>query len=196
MATQTELSNSWLFPGFPGQKLQFLSVDSSLLTSIYKRRVRNGTSKKKSAHGSNIRNLVEGIRQYTADFTTALSDYSWSIPVTRYAHQAGFFSFFILPYKVWSSIVIVHGKSDFIASFFRNISKTAETILIKKIRWNDGISVYKKSLISEHRKNYIFRDNNCFVEMSVSLLVSLYVTNFCGRASSKSSVNIQIKVNI
>ena len=53
-------------------------------------------------------------------------------------------------------------------AFFRNISKTVETILVKKI----GISVYKKDLISEHRKNYIFRDN-CFVQMSVSLLVSL-----------------------
>ena len=49
----------------------------------------------------------------------------------------------------------------FFASFFRNISKTAETILIKKIERNHGISVYKKALISEHRKNYIFRDNNC-----------------------------------
>ena len=60
----------------------------------------------------------------------------------------------------------------FFASFFRNISKTAETILIKKIRRNHGISVYKKALIGEHRKNYIFRNNNCFVKMSVSLLVS------------------------
>ena len=31
----------------------------------------------------------------------------------------------------------------------------------------------KKALISEHRKNYIFRDNKCFVKMSVSLLVCL-----------------------
>ena len=28
----------------------------------------------------------------------------------------------------------------------------------------------KKTLINEHRKNYIFRDNNCFVKMSVSLV--------------------------
>ena len=47
----------------------------------------------------------------------------------------------------------------------------AETILVKKIGRNHGISVYKKALIIEHRKNYIFRDNNCFVKMSVSLLV-------------------------
>ena len=59
------------------------------------------------------------------------------------------------------------------SSFFRNISKTAETILIKKIGRNHGISIDKKALISEHRTNYIFRDNNCFVKMSVSLLVSL-----------------------
>ena len=64
---------------------------------------------------------------------------------------------------------IVHEKSVFFfASFFRNISKTAETISIKKIGRNHSFSVYKKALISEHRKNYIFRDNNCFVKMSVS----------------------------
>ena len=55
----------------------------------------------------------------------------------------------------------------------------------------------KKALISKHRKNYIFWDNNCFVKMSVSLLVwypvSVYVTNFCERASSKTSVNIKTK---
>ena len=33
---------------------------------------------------------------------------------------------------LWSSVVIVHGISVFFASFFRNISKTAETILIKQ----------------------------------------------------------------
>ena len=84
---------------------------------------------------------------------------------------------------VWSSIVIVHEKSGVFASFFRNISKTAQSILIKKIGRNHGISVYKKAPINEHRKNYILRDNNCFVKMSVSLLVCRYVTNFCGRAS-------------
>ena len=72
-------------------------------------------------------------------------------------------------------------------SFFRNISKTAEIILIKKIGQNHSISLYKKALISERRKNYIFRDN-CFVKMSVSLL-----PNVCRRASSKTSVNIKTK---
>ena len=80
-------------------------------------------------------------------------------------------------------------KVFFFPSFFRNISKTAETNLIKKIGQNLDISVYKKALISEHRKNYIFRDNNGFVKMSLGLLV----TNFCGRASSKTSVNIKTK---
>ena len=61
----------------------------------------------------------------------------------------------------------MHEKSGFFPSFLRNISKKAETILIKKIGRKHGISVYKKAL-SEHRKNYIFRDNNCFVKMSVS----------------------------
>ena len=79
---------------------------------------------------------------------------------------------FTLPYRLWSSIVIVHEKC-FFPSFFRNISKTAETMLIKKIGRNHGVSVYKKALISEHRKKYIFRDNNCFVKMPVSQLVNL-----------------------
>ena len=57
---------------------------------------------------------------------------------------------------------------------FRIISKTVETILIKKIDCNHGVSVYKKTLISEHRKNYIFRVINCFVKMSVCT----YVTKF------------------
>ena len=48
-------------------------------------------------------------------------------------------------------------------------SKTAETILIKIIGRNQGISVYKKALISKQRKNDIFRDNKCFVKMSVSM---------------------------
>ena len=61
-------------------------------------------------------------------------------------------------------------KSGFFGSFFRNISKTAETIFIKTIGRNHGISLYKKALISNHRKNDIFRDNNCFVKRSVSLL--------------------------
>ena len=76
---------------------------------------------------------------------------------------------FTLPYMAWPSIVIEHEKSSLFL-FFRNISKTAETILIKKIGRNHGILVYEKALISEHRKNNIFRDNNCFVKMSVSLL--------------------------
>ena len=80
-----------------------------------------------------------------------------------------------LPYRVWSSIVIVHEKSGSFAFFFLNISKTAETILIKKIGRNHGISVYKKALKSEHRKNYIFRENNCFVKMSVSTLANMCV---------------------
>ena len=83
-------------------------------------------------------------------------------------------------------------KKWFFASFFRNISKTAETILIKKIGRNHiyiGISLYKKALISELRKNYIFRDN-CFVKMSVScsviLLVSLLVSTCVTKFSLKT----------
>ena len=52
----------------------------------------------------------------------------------------------------------MHEKSVvvFFASFFRNISKTAVTILIKKIKRNHGFLVYKKALMNEHRKNYIY----------------------------------------
>ena len=62
-------------------------------------------------------------------------------------------------------------KVFFFAWFVRNISKMAKIILIKKIWRNHCALVYNKSLISEHRKNYIFRDNKCFVKMSVSTLV-------------------------
>ena len=64
-------------------------------------------------------------------------------------------------------------KSVIFASFFRNISKTAEKVLINKIEQNHTVLVYKKALMSEHRKNYIFRDISYFVKMSVSLLVSM-----------------------
>ena len=66
-------------------------------------------------------------------------------------------------------------KNCFVASFFRNISKTAETILIKKIGWNHGISVYKKVLISEHGKIIFFE---ILIILSKCLLVSLCVTKF------------------
>ena len=56
----------------------------------------------------------------------------------------------------------------FLLRFFRNISKTAEGVLTKKIEPNHGVLVYKKSLMSEHRKNYILRDINEFIKMSVS----------------------------
>ena len=47
---------------------------------------------------------------------------------------------------------------------------TKLTIFIKILAktWHFGL---QKALISEHRKNYIFRDNKCLVKMSVSLCV-------------------------
>ena len=107
----------------------------------------------------------------------------------QFHHQRDIYRLFILPYRVWSSIVFVHEK----CSFFRNVSKTAETILIKKIGRNHGISIYKKTLISENRKKIIFFEiitvlSKCLL---VCKLVSLYVTNCCGRSSSKTSVNIK-----
>ena len=82
---------------------------------------------------------------------------------------------FLLYHRVWSSIVIEHEKSVFLLLFFRNISKTAETVLIKKIGRSYDISVYKKAQISEHRKNDIFWTITVF---SKCLLVSLCVTKF------------------
>ena len=62
-------------------------------------------------------------------------------------------------------------KKVFFASFFfRNISKTAKTILLKKIERNYRILVYKKTLMSEHQKIYILRDINDFINTSVSML--------------------------
>ena len=63
-------------------------------------------------------------------------------------------------------------KWIFFASFFRNISKTAEIILLKKIGINHGVLLYKKALMNEHRKDYILRNINDFVKMSVSTLVN------------------------
>ena len=106
---------------------------------------------------------------------------------------------FTLPYRVWSNIVIVHENRGFFPSFFSKYLKNGSNYFNKKIDQNHGISVYKKGLISEHRKNYIFRDNHCFVKISVSLFVSLFFwasPNFCGRASSKTSVNIKTKFDM
>ena len=65
----------------------------------------------------------------------------------------------------------------FFASIFQNISKTAESILIKKIERNHSLLVYKNALTNEHRKNDILRDINDFVKVSVSTLVSM-LSNF------------------
>ena len=51
--------------------------------------------------------------------------------------------------------------------------------MIKKIFQNHGVLVYKKALISEHRKHCIFRDINCFVKMFVSY--SIYTRSTCVR---------------
>ena len=67
----------------------------------------------------------------------------------------------------------------------------AERILIKKIGRKHRISVYKKALIGEHRKNYICRGINYLVKMAVSTL-----PNFCGRTSLKTSVNISTKFHM
>ena len=68
-----------------------------------------------------------------------------------------FFYFVFLLYRYGQVMQSCMKKVVFLVLFFsRNISKTAETILIKKIGRNQGISVYKKALISEHRKIIFF----------------------------------------
>ena len=90
---------------------------------------------------------------------------------------------FYLSIQGWSSIVIVHEKSVFFfCLFFQNISQTAETILIKKIRRNHGISVYKKSLIGKHRKIYIFRDIN-YLNKKFKRLGAYWIRLFCQNVS-------------
>ena len=71
-------------------------------------------------------------------------------------------------------------KLLFFASFFRNISKTAETIFLKnKFERNYGVLLYKKAIITEHRKNEILLliDINDFVKTNLltsTLLNFLY----------------------
>ena len=60
----------------------------------------------------------------------------------------------------------MYEKSGVFASFFGNLAKTTQSILIKKIVRSHGVFIYKKALITEHRKIYILRDFNYFVEMS------------------------------
>ena len=65
--------------------------------------------------------------------------------------------------------LIMHEKMLlFFSSIFRNISKTADIILIKKIEQNHGVLLSKKVLMTKHRKNYILSDINYIVTMSVS----------------------------
>ena len=61
-------------------------------------------------------------------------------------------------------------------SFFRNISKTAKTILLKKIKQNHSILLYKKALMIEYRKNDILRDISDFVKMSIGTFVGRHVS--------------------
>ena len=75
---------------------------------------------------------------------------------------------------VWLSIIIVHEKICFFASFFQNISKTTDTLLIKKIEQDHAVLVYKKAQINL-RKNYIFPDINNFVKMSFSSTLPIFV---------------------
>ena len=60
--------------------------------------------------------------------------------------------------------------------FFRNILKTTETILIKKIERNNWRFDLQKALMSEIKKNEILRDINSFGKMSVSALPNFVYT--------------------
>ena len=88
--------------------------------------------------------------------------------------------FYFTIYRIWSSIVIVREKRVvfcffFFCFFFSKYQKKGWNYFDKKKKKKLGETMEfrytKKGLISEYRKNYIFRDNNCFVKMSVSLLV-------------------------
>ena len=53
--------------------------------------------------------------------------------------------------------------------FFEIFQKRQTIFIKKKIEQNHDVLVYKKDLVTKHRKSYIFRDINCFVKMSVSM---------------------------
>ena len=56
----------------------------------------------------------------------------------------------------WSAIVIVYEKVFlfYFVSFFRNISKTAQTTFTKNIERSHGISVYKKKALKTEHSNF------------------------------------------
>ena len=70
----------------------------------------------------------------------------------------------------------------FFVLFFRNILQTDEKILIKK----NGVLAYKKARLSEHRKNYVLRDIDYFVKMSVSTSGYKFVS-WLGSKSEKNA---------
>ena len=82
----------------------------------------------------------------------------------------------------------------FLLRFFEISQKRLKLFWLKKLA--ETISVYKKDLISKHRKNYIFRDNICFVKISVRKLVCVRVTKCFCRTSSKTRLNIKKKFYI
>ena len=69
-----------------------------------------------------------------------------------------------------------------------------ETIWIQKNSQNQGDLMYKKALMSEHRKIYILRDINYFVTMSFSTLTRYQI--LCLPSISKTSLNIKTKFHM
>ena len=85
-------------------------------------------------------------------------------------------------------------KGIFLRSFFRNISKTAEIILIKKkkISRNHNVSVYKKALMSVNIANFFF-----FYEILIDYFVKMSCTIpriYRYQCYSKTSVKIKTKL--
>ena len=78
-------------------------------------------------------------------------------------------SFYFTLQGMVNIVIVPEKRVVFFASF--EISQKRLKLFIsikKKIGRNHGISIYKKALISEHRKSYILRNNNCFFKMSVT----------------------------
>ena len=100
-------------------------------------------------------------------------EYVWS----PYYNNFFLYSMILLLYhkgRVWSRILIVHGKSVFLFCFvFSKYFKNNWNFIFcyKKIDETMAFCSTKKALMTEHRKNYIFRNINDFVKMSVSTLL-------------------------
>ena len=91
---------------------------------------------------------------------------------TEYYHylilQSSWHILFTLPYRVW---YMQKKCCLFCLVFSKYLKNDWNYFEKKKIERNHDVLVYKKALMSEQRKNYVLRDINDFVKMSVCTLV-------------------------